>query len=649
MSITSNTKGEQVVNGMRFSCSDATYLDELFLLHATANQLYRYPLLYEEEKRGSDLHKSRSYAQIGSLLSPMPSRPASRAASVRESSSKSGGDDSEVSQALGRFLGRKRKDETAALHLSEFFPHTVTLGEAAMLGNYRNAQWTGMNIRARSGVAWNTETTWCFTLDADFSECDTTSLGPGQRCVTLHFPLHPPVLFTPELFKHCEGHMAVLNQHLLRLDSSALDALHLDAGVLNGRLSPRMPEDTTILMRKSIYNDQLRPQSVFPFSVNGGSPILAMDDGGNMQQFQLQDLLSSGHSKHSHSSLDSRTTCLTPVMLQPTGQQLVVTGDEDGWLKVWSRETSDLLGAECLFNCAVQAIEPSPFTEKGNMSELYALSEDGTIAVYDLEDMALAYLIPGSRHAVEAVLSSGNDLIIAYSSGKTRVWDLDTLQFRRSTGIEAAEESLVNRTWVPLFRQPPSSIVGDLDKPEPTILHLRLDSLKLKDVGVLLHSLHTWDLQGDIDSAIYSLTGVAPGTRLSIRLLTGHTATQSDLASWQVSGRHTAWKQLLLVALAHRFIGEPEAEIAATKVITFYASILQDVVGPAFCAGEIATYIRYYNHSSRESFRRINGTSSDVPVHSSRAPGGPTSPRCPHGRYGGCEYTWLIGQGDWTL
>ncbi|GHJ83909.1 hypothetical protein NliqN6_0311 [Naganishia liquefaciens] len=567
----------------------------LFLLQATANQLCRYSLEFEEEKRGSDLQKSRSYAQLGSLLSPMPSRPASRAASVRESSSKPGAEDSEMTQALGRFLGRRRKDETAALHLSEFFPRTVVLGEATVVRNYQEAQWTGMLICGRSGIAWNAETAWCFTLDANFSECDTISLGAVQGCGTMQLPLNSPELLRSEVLKHCSGHIAVVGQHVLRLKPSTLDALHLDAGIVEGRLSPRMPEDTIILMQKSLYNDQLLSHPVFPYSVTGGSPILAMDQAGNLQHFQLGDLR---HAKTSHSSLDSRTTCTTHLALQPTGQQLVITGDEDGWMKVWSRETSELLCADCLFNCAVQAIEPSPFTEKDTVSELYALSEDGTIAVYDLEQMALAYLIPGSRHAVEGVLLSGKDLVIAYASGKTRVWDLDTLQFRRSTGIDAAEESLVNRAWLPLFRQLHSSSRHDLGEPEQAILHLKLDSLNMKDVGVLLHTLHTWDLQGDIDNVIQSMTNVALGTRSAIRLLIGHSATQADLASWQVSGRHTAWKQLMLVALAHRFIGESETEIAATKVITFYASVLQDVVGPAFCAGDIATYIEYYNHSS---------------------------------------------------
>lgn len=530
----------------------------------------------------------------------MPSRPVSRAGSLREVSAKTGSEDSDVSQALGRFLGRKRKDATAAQHLSEFFPRTVTLGEPVVLGDYQGAHWLGMNIRGRTGAAWNGEIIWCFTLEANLSACVTTSLGPGQGCTTIHLPLDSQNLFTDELAKHCEGHTAVLRNHLLRLKSSTLEALYLGGPDRPARLSPKLPEDTAVLLRKSVYNDQLVSHPTFPHSVNSGTPILAMNDGGNLERFQLQDLLSPGGAKASHSSLDSRTTCFTPVVLQPTGQRLVITGDEDGWLKVWSTETNDLLGAECLFNCPVQVIEPSPFTEKGNVSELYVLSEDGTIAVYDLGQMALAFLIPGSRHAVEAVLSSGKDIVIAYSSGKTRVWDLDTLQFRRSTGVEAAEESLVNRTWLPLFHQS-GNLENDLTKPERTTLYLKPNSLNLEDVGVLLHSLHTWNLQADIDNAIHSLIPSAKDARHSLRLLTKNTTINGDRASWQVSGRHTAWKQLLLVALAHRYIANPETEVAATQVITFYASILQDAVGPAFCTGDIAIYVEYYDHTDRKS------------------------------------------------
>jgi hypothetical protein len=178
------------------------------------------------------------------------------------------------------------------------------------------------------------------------------------------------------------------------------------------------------------------------------------------------------------------------------------------------------------------------------------------------------------------------------------------LQFRRSTGVEAAEESLVSRTWLPLFQQSGNS-ESDLTKPAMSTIHLKPGALNLNDVGVLLYSLHTWNLQADIDNAVHSLIPSAKDTRHSLRLLAGNTMINGDRASWQVSGRHTAWRQLLLVALAHRYLAEPETEIAATKVITFYASILQDAVGPAFCTGDIATYVEYYDHTDRKSIRGV--------------------------------------------
>jgi len=41
----------------------------------------------------------------------------------------------------------------------------------------------------------------------------------------------------------------------------------------------------------------------------------------------------------------------------------------------------------------------------------------------------------------------GEDILLAYANGKARVWNVETMEFRRSTGIDAADEMLQSGTW----------------------------------------------------------------------------------------------------------------------------------------------------------------------------------------------------------
>lgn len=553
----------------------------------------------DEKKKESDLQKSRSYSHLGSLLSPLPSRPVSRATSMREGHADPTGEDMDTTQGLGRFLGRKRKNKSSIQHLSEFFPSVVTLEEPVAIQNYEASHWHGITAKGTIGMAWNQEAAWSFKFDSDFTTCATTHTGRVTGFLSLRIHSSSPCVSFDGLMDHCEGRTIMLNDHVLRLTPSTLDLLHLGRRELHGDPSPRSAEDKAILSKRVAHNDMAQSHPTFPHSTGNGSGLVYINAGGNLQHGRLADLFPTDGSKPYAHALDSKATCFIETTLQSTGQQLVITGDEDGWIKVWSKETREILGAECLFNSPVQAIEPPPHVGRGNALELYALAEDGTIAAYDLEEMALSYLIPGSRHAVEMVLLSDKDLMIAYSSGKTRVWDLHTLQFRRSTGIEAAEESMVNRSWLPLFVQHQDNEIG-LFTPAKSTAHLSVPSLEMRDVGFLLHNLHIWNLQRDIDDAIRSLTEASDYLELSTCLETADSVIHGDQASWQVSEKHTAWRQLLVVVLAHRYIGEPEREVAATKVVTFYASILQDAVGPAFCNADISTFVIYYNHPDRK-------------------------------------------------
>ena len=57
------------------------------------------------------------------------------------------------------------------------------------------------------------------------------------------------------------------------------------------------------------------------------------------------------------------------------------------------------------------------------------------------------FLIPASRSPLRRILIGGKDMLLAYANGKSRVWNVETLEFRRSTGIDAADDMLRSDEW----------------------------------------------------------------------------------------------------------------------------------------------------------------------------------------------------------
>jgi hypothetical protein len=69
------------------------------------------------------------------------------------------------------------------------------------------------------------------------------------------------------------------------------------------------------------------------------------------------------------------------------------------------------------------------------------------VGVPSRELMGCLYLIPASRAPLGRVFVGGKDVLLAYANGKARVWNVETMEFRRSTGIDAADEMLQTGGW----------------------------------------------------------------------------------------------------------------------------------------------------------------------------------------------------------
>lgn len=64
------------------------------------------------------------------------------------------------------------------------------------------------------------------------------------------------------------------------------------------------------------------------------------------------------------------------------------------------------------------------------------------------------FLIPASRAPLRRIFLGGKDVLLAYANGKARVWNVETCEFRRSTGLDAGEDMLQSGDWAELYVNP---------------------------------------------------------------------------------------------------------------------------------------------------------------------------------------------------
>jgi hypothetical protein len=58
------------------------------------------------------------------------------------------------------------------------------------------------------------------------------------------------------------------------------------------------------------------------------------------------------------------------------------------------------------------------------------------------------FIVPASRHYLSCIYMDATRILLAYANGKARAWNLQNLEFRRSTGFDSAQEMLAEGSWV---------------------------------------------------------------------------------------------------------------------------------------------------------------------------------------------------------
>jgi hypothetical protein len=211
------------------------------------------------------------------------------------------------------------------------------------------------------------------------------------------------------------------------------------------------------------------------------------------------------------------------------------------------------------------------------------------------------FLLPAARAPLTRIFAGGKDIMLAYENGKARVWNVETREFRRSTGFDSAEDMLASGHWAEIPFRAPSAVDSPVSKatgPAPLGSDLgRLLQLDIRYLGQWLHAQNaesplpalrgllsvflTFGINPAIDEMCTSSLGITPPAQpVAIGLEGPHrtveVAITSPAAAWHVSPTATGLRQLAIVSLLRPFLDAPEYESSAADVIAFYTACLPD-------------------------------------------------------------------------
>ncbi|WWC92997.1 uncharacterized protein L201_007961 [Kwoniella dendrophila CBS 6074] len=355
--------------------------------------------------------------------------------------------------------------------------------------------------------------------------------------------------------------------------------------------------------------------------------VYVTDPRGNVSSRQFGDLLvnnancSTNNDDPTVDRLDARVTTLTIIIDNST--EYLVAGDEDGAVRIWTTSSFKLCGSFTLFADPVKDIALLDMTEAGPLRGcLLVISNDGTVGIISLKEMDDLFLIPASRTPLRRVFIEQKDILLAYANGKARVWNTQTQEFRRSTGLDAAEDMLQVGDWAEvLFGQNTiGSVFSSLSISQSETNETgRLLNFNLRELSRWLHSsknnpnhspltalrnLLSVFLTFGIDHIIDRICTDNLGIHKSqVPLVIGQSDSGVSQFSyyegadvWRISSKMTGLRQLAVVTLLRPFLDSPDHERWAAEVIAHYtASLPLTAIEP-----DLRFFAEYYMDSSTD-------------------------------------------------
>ncbi|KAF8606800.1 hypothetical protein BDV93DRAFT_326950 [Ceratobasidium sp. AG-I] len=375
--------------------------------------------------------------------------------------------------------------------------------------------------------------------------------------------------------------------------------------------------------------------AVLPVDVD--SVFVAKSDG-ELYRLPFSELAQNPPPQTTASSLGSQVTRLWFVTEEYSKNLFLLGAMDDGGIGCWDARSLKLVSRWTIFTTELESVVSLSLGDDrlGRLKGcVMAVAADGTIAIIVLDGMSLLCVIPGSPAPLDRICVGGDNLLLFYSHGLARLWDMKTHEFWRSMQQSKGEELLDQGGWfeVPVGRWAtprPTHILGALQnnitspdasstlivdvsslvefasKPAPNHNQggtspgvVQRSGAGRTQLAQVLSALAPSGLDESVDKACAEAFAGGEGGKVAWGLISERFGASSIVVSedaagvWKVSSRYTALRLLSVVALLRTAVGFEEYEQKVNGAIAFYVGCLGDAVGPDFkppSLGVLATF-----------------------------------------------------------
>ncbi|ORX37934.1 hypothetical protein BD324DRAFT_623874 [Kockovaella imperatae] len=525
-------------------------------------------------------------------------------------------DKSETDRGLSGLLGRRKAPKVSSAKAQDDAP--LSIGEGKEVERDGFGEWVGIKMSSDGeGLGWTDDAVDVFT-------CDGLKLKvQGSITISARERVRD-VLFTPA------WRSVVISREqdtlLYRRDQSASSAMRN----INFSMSQSLPRSTAVVLdqrsaflllafEKSLAImpaanadvssvekiaplcrcvAETMPDQIVPL---GSDQVLVLDSNGNAIKQSLQDVLASRIAQDVGIAADRAASRVTVAKTLSSPKDLFVAGDEDGVVRIWSVEPFELLGS---WTCFADPVESVILLDDPPVASIppgiLCTSQNGAICFIALDIMESLFLVPAARAPLRRIFMSDHDLLLTYASGKARVWNLKTCEFRRSTGLDAAGDMLQSGDWTEILISDTATtsalplvstssqapLKSDLGRMLQLDLHAFDQYLQRKGsdsalalARSLLSLVLAWSVDAATDDMCRRELGVSkPERNVGLSSTRGAPLFMASKGStaWQISSEATGLRQLAIVTLLRVFLISQENEQAAAEAIGYYSAGLPE-------------------------------------------------------------------------
>ncbi|KAK0201531.1 hypothetical protein DFS33DRAFT_1348146 [Desarmillaria ectypa] len=368
---------------------------------------------------------------------------------------------------------------------------------------------------------------------------------------------------------------------------------------------------------------------------------------GHLRQTSFSQLCqtaptSSVKQKKSDVPLSGYIIALHVVQNSRTKERYVVGGGDDGSIAFWTSDTLKLCARWIVFTEPLARVHQFHKMTTGPLRGcILCVSQDSTIAVIVVDGFQFLYLIPGSAFPLVRICLGDDELLLIYADRRARIWDAKTKEFRRSLGLDKAEELIGKERWLELTSDSQDCIPATVLKrlpgqalPAATTLSLDLErfitysttviktiSTNLSQTQAIFSTRHrllsllslllTPGLNKDTDEICRDHLGIV--TSLAHPGFSSHGFTSIYRSShpsdpWCISGEVSAARALSITVTLRALGLFEELTDFANAVIAFYATSLPLIIGPNYKPHSLSYLARQWfdtSHEVRQSCRLL--------------------------------------------